>query len=92
MKIFSIVETDGFLKDLENDFQGRKQQILQKLNQQVYSQLSRQPFHGKHIKKLKDYSPETWRYRIGDYRFFYEIDQNKRSVVMIAADHRSGVY
>jgi mRNA interferase RelE/StbE len=44
------------------------------------------------IRKLKDYKPETWRYRIGDYRFFYEIDDKRKIVFMIAADLRSRSY
>jgi len=42
--------------------------------------------------KFKDFDPETWRYRIGAWRFFYEIDDNAEIVFMIAAYHRSSAY
>jgi len=43
---------------------------------------------GGNIRKLRNSSPETWRYRIGEYRFFYQIDEQKKIIFMIAADHR----
>ncbi|MDD5066671.1 MAG: hypothetical protein PHF84_06450 [bacterium] len=44
------------------------------------------------MKKLKDFNPETWRYRIGDYRFFYEISEKEHIVYMITADNRKDSY
>ena len=89
---FKIFETDRFLSDLEKDFGGRRERIKQKLLTYVYPQLRLQPYYGKNIKKLTDYEPETWRYRIGDYRFFYGIDGRKKIVFMIAADNRANAY
>lgn len=66
--------------------------IVDKLRQHVYPQLRTAPRFGPHIKKLKGFDPETWRYRIGAWRFFYEIDQDARIVFMLAASHRSRAY
>jgi len=41
---------------------------------------------------LRGYKPETWRYRIGPHRFFYEVDEEKKIVFMIAAETRQGSY
>ena len=92
MKNFKIIETEGFVEDLSKDFGGQQKRIQRKLHEYVYPQLTRQPFFGKNIKKLKGHSPNTWRYRIGDYRFFYEIDDGQYLVIMIAADNRSEAY
>ena len=89
---YRIFETDGFCNDLRQDFGGRQQKILKKLRNYVYPQLSAQPCLGKNIRKLKDFSPETWRYRIGGYRFFYQIEENEKIVFMIAAEHRKQAY
>jgi mRNA interferase RelE/StbE len=89
---FRIFETNSFLSGLEQDFGGRKEKIRQKLLAYVYPQLRGQPYFGKNIKKLKNYEPETWRYRIGDYRFFYEIGALRKIVFMTAADNRSDAY
>lgn len=92
MSDFRIFETDQFQKDLRNNFGASEEKIVGKLKRYVYPQLRQQPHFGKNIKKLKGYSPETWRYRIRDYRFFYEIDDQKKIVFMIAAGLRSRSY
>ena len=92
MNEYKIFETEGFLEDLEQDFKGRQEKIMAKLNNYVYPQLKQQPYFGPHIVKLADYKYNTWRYRIGDWRFFYEIDKHKKIVFMIAADDRDEAY
>ena len=89
---FKEIETDGFRKDLNLDFGGQQDRIVKKLQEYVYPQLRSQPYYGPNIKKLKKYKPDTWRYRIGDYRFFYEIDEKRRLVIMISAEHRGNAY
>ena len=46
----------------------------------------------KNIKKLKNFTPETWRYRIGGYRFFYTIDDQRKIIFMTTADNRADAY
>ncbi|MFH1540432.1 MAG: type II toxin-antitoxin system RelE/ParE family toxin [Elusimicrobiota bacterium] len=92
MDNFKIFETKQFLSDLEKDFSGQQERIKKKLITYVYPQLRYQPYFGKNIKKLTNYEPETWRYRIGDYRFFYEINEQKKIVFMITADIRGSAY
>lgn len=92
MADFRIFETAQFQKDLQQDFRGQQARIQRKLTTHVYPQLRLNPYVGKHIKKLRDAIPETWRYRIGDYRFFYTIDERQRTVLMLAADHRGRAY
>ena len=92
MDRYRIFETEQFLEDLKQDFEGQGKRIGKKLSEFVYPQLRNNPFFGKNIRKLKNYKPDTWRYRIGNYRFFYEIDEKERMVYMIAADSRKDSY
>jgi mRNA interferase RelE/StbE len=41
-------------------------------------------------KRLKQ--SDFWSLRVGDYRIIYEIDQNKKQVVILFVGHRSKVY
>ena len=66
--------------------------VLEKLRTTVYVQLRRQPYFGSQINKLKGYTPEIWRYRIGAWRFFYEVDDVDMIVFLIAASHRGSAY
>lgn len=92
MAKYRIFETDQFIEDLSADFKGRGVKIREKLLNYVYPQLRENPYFGKNIKKLHNYDPDTWRYRIGDYRFFYEIDEKESMVYMTAADARKDSY
>jgi mRNA interferase RelE/StbE len=89
---FKIFETTQFLQDLEQDFKGQQDKIKSKLTHYVYPQLRENPYFGKNIKKLKNYEPQTWRYRIRGFRFFFEINDHKKIVSMISADNREGAY
>jgi mRNA interferase RelE/StbE len=89
---YRIFETEQFQRDLKQITRSGQSKIGQKLREYVYPQLREHPHYGANIKKLKDFTPETWRYRIGAWRFFYEIDEEKKIIYMIAASHRSGAY
>ncbi len=92
MAKYKIFETDQFTEDLLQEFEGQGGRIRKKLTEFVYPQLRKNPYFGKNIKKLRNYKPETWRYRIGKYRFFYEIDEKEHMVYMIVADARKDSY
>jgi mRNA interferase RelE/StbE len=90
--MFRIFETETFLTSLEQDFEGQRDKIKKRLQNHVYQQLKESPSFGANIKKLRNWNPPTWRYRIGSYRFFYEIDNENKIVSMLLAEHRGSVY
>ena len=92
MTEYRVFETDQFSKDLRRLAQSGHEQVVEKLRRVVYPQLRGQPHFGSNVRKLKGYSPETWRYRIGSWRFFYEVEEDEKVVSMIAAEHRSSAY
>jgi len=89
---FRIFETDQFSADLERISPARRDKISHKLRTVVYPQLREQPYFGTNIRTLKGFKPETWRYRIGIYRFFYIIDDKEKAVFMVAGDTRQQSY
>ena len=89
---YRIFETQQFQKDLKQIALSGQSKVAQKLHNFVYPQLQKHPHFGSNIKKLKSFDPETWRYRIGSWRFFYEIDEKEKIVFMIGASHRSSAY
>jgi len=89
---YRVFETKQFLSDLESRLGPRREKVVARLHDDVYPQLRTQPFFGRNIKKLKGYKPETWRYRIGGFRFFYAIDGERKIVLLIAADTRQKGY
>lgn len=69
-----------------------QKRIETKLRDYVYPILRENPSFGPNIRHLKNWDPPTWRYRVGDWRFFYEIDERQPIVFMTAADHRKEAY
>jgi mRNA interferase RelE/StbE len=89
---YRIFQTEQFERDLQKNLGARREKIATKLREYVYPQLKAQPYFGKNIRKLKGYKPEIWRYRIGPHRFFYEVDEQRKIVFLLAAETRQGSY
>lgn len=85
---YRIFETTQFLKDLAAFGPSSQKRIETKLRQYVYPLLQQEPHLGPNLSRLKNWDPPTWRYRVGDWRFFYEVDEAERIVFMTAAEHR----
>lgn len=92
MNKYKVFETEQFQKDLQQIARSGNEKIKHKLREYIYPQLQQYPHYGPNIKKLKGFHPETWRCRIGAWRFFYEIDDKENIAFMIAASHRSAAY
>jgi len=89
---FRIFETDQFLKDLNKLRISENSSRYKKISGMVYDQLRENPYFGKNIKKLRNWKPETWRYRIGDLRLFYVIDDRVRIISLVSIEPRSIAY
>lgn len=89
---YRLFETRQFQKDLERLTRAGERAVVSKLERVVYPQLRRHPHFGPNIRKLRGFDPETWRYRIGAWRFFYEIDEDELIVFLVAAAHRGSAY
>jgi len=44
------------------------------------------------IKKLKAYKPDTWRYKIGNFKLFYEIYDKEKIINIVAIEIRGSLY
>ena len=89
MARYQIFETAGYQDDLAQLTRSGLGRLHEKLQATIYPRLREEPHFGPNIKRLKHWDPPTWRYRIGAWRFFYEIDEKHALVLLTAADHRS---
>ncbi len=92
MSDYRIFETEEFQKQLKKVAAGHNVAIEKKLSGYVYPQLRIAPYYGPNIKKLRGYTPQTWRYRIGNYRVFYSVDEQQRVVFLLTIDDRKDAY
>jgi mRNA interferase RelE/StbE len=89
---FRIFEARQFSKDLASFGPAVRARLEARLHDHIYPILRENPYGGPNIKRLKNWEPPTWRYRVGDWRFFYEIDATEKIVFLVAADHRKQAY
>ena len=89
---YKIFETDEYSKRLNKLSKRDSEYIENKLRNYTYDQLRDEPHYGTNIKKLKDYVPEMWRYRIGKFRVFYTIDEENKIVFIITVEFRKDAY
>ncbi|MBC8442447.1 MAG: type II toxin-antitoxin system RelE/ParE family toxin [Deltaproteobacteria bacterium] len=85
---FQIAETKTFEKVKKNI----DSQLYTKIRNIVYPQLKLNPYFGTNIKKLKGDFEGYYRYRVGSYRLFYLIDNEKVIVVIVDLKHRQSAY
>ena len=85
---FKIAETKNFLKIKKNI----DKKIYDKIINIVYPQLKSNPYYGTNIKKLKGKFEGYYRYRLGNYRLFYLIEEEKVLIVVIDFKHRQSSY
>lgn len=92
MANYRIFETDEFQKQLQKFGKRELSFIQKKLREYVYPQIKQEPAFGKNIKKLKNYSPDTWRYRIGKFRIFYSLELSEKIINILTIDFRKDAY
>jgi mRNA interferase RelE/StbE len=85
---FEIAETKTFAKVKKKI----NQKLYQKINDVVYPQLRNNPYFGTNIKKLKGEFEGFYRYRVGNYRLFYLVDDKRVIVFVIDLKHRKDAY
>jgi mRNA interferase RelE/StbE len=71
---FEIAETETFQRSISKK---EISKIYNKITTYVYPQLRINPFFGKNIKKLKGEFKDVYRYRIGEYRLFYQVAEKQ---------------
>lgn len=86
---FRIAETDNFSSKLSDT---KYNKIYNKISDFVYPQLRENSFFGSNIKKLKGEFEGLYRYRIGKYRLFYKIENDKILVLILDFDDRKDAY
>lgn len=86
---YTIVETEGFQKRIERQ---EFRHLYARVRRYVYPQLRASPRYGPNIRKLRGRYADCYRYRLGDYRLFYFVDQDRICAVVVTLRHRRDAY
>jgi mRNA interferase RelE/StbE len=81
---FSIAEAKTFAKRKKT----LDPALYSKIKTVVYPQLRRNPHFGPNIRKLKGEFAGYYRFRIGRYRLFYLVEDEKILVIVVDLRHR----
>jgi mRNA interferase RelE/StbE len=86
---FEIAETETFQRSIsKKEFV----KIYNKIKTYVYPQLRINPFFGRNIKKLKGEFKDVYRYRIGEYRLFYQVYEKQILIFIMNMVKRKDAY
>jgi mRNA interferase RelE/StbE len=86
---YKIAETETFSKKTNTK---KYDHLYKKIFEDVYPVLRNNPFFGVNIKKLKGEYKEIYRFRIGDYRLFYKVNEKEFIVFVINIENRKDAY
>jgi mRNA interferase RelE/StbE len=86
---FKIAETENYSKKINSTKYNR---IYKKIFEDVYPMLKNNPFFGGNIKKLKGEYKNIYRFRAGNYRLFYKIEEQKEIIFIIDIEKRQDTY
>ena len=86
---FDIAETETFQRSISKK---EISKIYNKIKTYIYPLLRINPFFGKNIKKLKDEFKDVYRYRIGEYRLFYHVDEKQILIFIMDIMKRKDAY
>lgn len=65
--------------------------LAERLNR-CFEQLQESPYNHPNIKRLRGSLTGCLRYRVGDWRVVYQIDEAQQSITVLLIAHRSEVY
>jgi mRNA interferase RelE/StbE len=86
---YRIGETETFSKKINSK---KYNHLYDKIMNDVYPILKNNPFFGVNIKKLKGEYKEIYRFRIGNFRLFYTIDEQELIVFIVNIENRQDAY
>ena len=89
MSKYKIAETENYSKKITSK---KYSHLYSKILEDVYPMVKDNPFFGSNIKKLKGKYKDIYRFRIGNYRLFYKIEEQKSIVFIIDIESRQDAY
>jgi mRNA interferase RelE/StbE len=86
---YKIAETETFSKKINLR---KYNHLYKKIIEDIYPILKNNPYFGSNIKKLKGEYKDIYRFRIGDYRLFYKIDEHNDLLFILNIENRKDAY
>lgn len=80
------------LSSFAKKFYLKADQTLSKKLSKCFLNLQENPYSSNNIKRLSGILRGSYRYRVGDYRVVYDVDESRKIVEVSTIKHRKEVY
>ena len=87
--MYKIAETESFVKNIAKK---KLAKIHEKLIRDIYPIISKDPFYGPNIKKLVGNLDGFYRFRVGNYRLVYAVNEEEGIIFLSELVHRKDAY
>lgn len=92
MKPWKIEYKEEVIKDFSKVGKSTANKLYKRLDKLIYK-INEENIHPKQIlKPLVGNLSGLWKYRIGDYRLVFDIEEDKLILLLLHVGHRSSVY
>jgi mRNA interferase RelE/StbE len=78
-------------REAERSYQRADPALARRLNR-CFDQLQQNPNEHPNIKRLRESLAGYFRYRVGDWRVIYSVDEDKQQITVLSIVHRSKAY
>ena len=78
-------------RDAQKFYQDADDPLVRRLNR-CFDQLQHNPYEHLNIKRLKGRLAGYWRYRLGNWRVVYRVDEEEHVITVVLIAHRSKAY
>jgi mRNA interferase RelE/StbE len=78
-------------RDAQRFYERADSPLVRRLHR-CFEQLRQNPYGQPNIKRLRGLLSGYFRYRVGDWRVVYKVDEEEHVVTILLIAHRSGVY
>jgi len=80
-----------FTRDAQRFYERADQRLVRRLHR-CFDHLRRNPYEHPNIKRLKGPLEGYFRYRVGDWRVVYGVDEGKNAITIVLIAHRGNAY
>ena len=91
MKVFAVMYELILTRKAQQFYQKADSSLISRLNR-CFEQLTQNPYRHPNIKVLKGSLAGRIRYRVGDWRVVYTVDEVQKTVTVLLIAHRGQVY
>ena len=90
-RVFAAMYEIALSRKAQKFYAKANDELISRLDK-CFDDLCQDPYKSPNIKKLKGDLEVSWRYRVGDYRVVYIVDEQNKNIIVSVIAHRRESY